>query len=393
VVRRIAKAVSVRLIFVAVVVAGCSNGATAPTLSKAPPVVAVGNAAACALTADSLAVCWGAAAPGQNSPPYTVSSTLKFAAITAATRFGCALTASGSAYCWGANDRGQLGDGTNAISMSPVAVSGGYSFTSIASGGSHSCALASDGTAYCWGANDFGQLGIADLGGTVVANGTAPVALNNHSFKSISAGGDHTCAVAMDAAVWCWGHNVNGQLGDGTMNDQRTATQISGGVRFESVSAGLGVTCGVTASHAAYCWGGEAADVIGNGQSQQQLTATRVSGSVAFASLAAGGSHVCGLAVDGAAYCWGNNFYGQLGVAGPAQLTPVRAGGALVFRSLSAGPYDYSDETHNVGTSGDSCGVATNGTIYCWGDNNIGQLGQTTPFQSAAPLSVRLPPG
>src|SRR5512140_1699632 len=110
----------------------CSSGPTTPPVSAVPPVIAAGNASACALTSDSLAVCWGAAVPGHaNLPTWKVSTTLKFAAITAATRFACGLTPAGAAYCWGANDVGQLGDGTNSASLTPVAVAGGHVFASI----------------------------------------------------------------------------------------------------------------------------------------------------------------------------------------------------------------------------------------------------------------------
>ena len=371
----------------ALLVGACSNDPVAPVSAK-PPLVVAGNANACALRADSVAVCWGATT--KPPAPWIVSTTLKFVAVTSATRFGCGLTAAGAAYCWGINDRGQLGDGTNTSSSDPVAVTGSHSFSAIASGGDHSCALDRSGTAWCWGANEFGQLGIAGAG-TVVASTSTPAAVSG-SFAQISAGSSHTCATDVDGLAWCWGHNAAGQLGDGTLFDHSSPARVTGSTRFASLSAGFFVTCGVATSHAAFCWGGLAPNMIGNGQSGGVKTPSPVSGGIAFASVSAAGAHVCGLALDGAAWCWGNNGFGQLGVdGGTPHSLPIRAAGSLRFTSLSAGPYDYSDETHNSGTSGHTCGVTTSGAVYCWGDNITGQLGAPTPTQSSAPVLVKIP--
>lgn len=89
----------------------CSSDPSAPVVRVKPPGVAAGTANACALRADSVAVCWGATS--KPAAPLVVSSALKFVAITSASGFGCGLTAAGAAYCWGANDQGQLGDGSN----------------------------------------------------------------------------------------------------------------------------------------------------------------------------------------------------------------------------------------------------------------------------------------
>jgi alpha-tubulin suppressor-like RCC1 family protein len=116
-----------------------------------------------------------------------------------------------------------------------------------------------------------------------------------------------------------------------------------------------------------------------------------VVGDITFIDITAASNHTCGLTAAGLAYCWGSNAFGQLGSDGANRSTPQLVSGGLVFKSLAAGRYNYSDEIHNVGTSGHTCGVTTAALIYCWGDNLVGQLGVTTPAQSAVPLRVSWP--
>jgi alpha-tubulin suppressor-like RCC1 family protein len=369
-----------RLVLATLLTAVACSSSTAPKAIQAR-VVAAGNANACATRADSTALCWGVAAPGRLAAPWVVSTSLKFVALSSGTAFGCGLTETGAAWCWGADDQGQLGDGAATSSTTPVAVAGGHAFTRISSGGAHSCALTADGSAYCWGANQFGQLGVSGAA-------PVPVAIPNMHFISIAAGTNHSCGVAVGGTAYCWGQNISGQLGDGSVTDHTTPKAVVGNAVFASISAGLSVTCGVSTAHLAYCWGG-GANMMGNGQANGARAPAQVSGEISFASVSVASSHVCALDADGAAWCWGTDYYGQLGVtASAAQPTPLRGAGTMRFLSISAGQYDYSDETHNPGTSGHTCGVATDNAVYCWGDNLVGQLGRPTPGQSSTPLVV-----
>jgi alpha-tubulin suppressor-like RCC1 family protein len=130
----------------------------------------------------------------------------------------------GTLWCWGDNKEGQLGIGTNAASTTPVQVfAGAAKWTTVSAGQSHTCALQADGTLWCWGRNANGQLGT----GSNLAS-AAPVALMGlpATWVAVTAGGEHTCAVAGDGTLWCWGLNVKGQLGLGSAGSQVTPTRL-----------------------------------------------------------------------------------------------------------------------------------------------------------------------
>jgi hypothetical protein len=136
------------------------------------------------------------------------------ASISAGFDNACAVTTSGAAYCWGDNSNGQLGNGSTTNSLVPVAVTGLSSgVASISAGNGLTCAVTTSGAAYCWGWNGEGDLGIGSTTGSLV-----PVAVTGLSsgVASISAGFLHTCAVTTSGAIYCWGHNSNGELGNGS---------------------------------------------------------------------------------------------------------------------------------------------------------------------------------
>ena len=359
---------------------------------------------------------------GATSAPFNMK--LTFTSVTAGGAHTCGLTPAHEAYCWGYNGYGQLGDGTTLDHTIPGAVGGSLRFTAVSAGYDHTCGLAVAGSAYCWGDNGYGQLGdgtttsrtipvpvlgglsfaavaagdantcgvttagaaycwgynvAGQLGDGTTANRTTPVGvLGGLIFVGVSAGGSHSCGVTTAGAAYCWGSNVVGSLGDGTTTDRSSPVAVVGGLTFSAVTASGTLTCGVTTSSAGYCWGGNAYGELGNGTvDANQWSPWPVAGGLSLAAITAGGQHGCAMTVAGSGYCWGYNDLGQLGDGTTTQrLSPVLIAGAITFAGMSAALLWHS------------CGVTSSGTALCWGDNSSGQLGDGTLSDRYAPVNV-----
>lgn len=336
-------------------------------LTTAVTAFGVGAVQSCAITTGGAAACWGSdlfgalgagATAGQlcasepapcSTTPVSVVGGHTFSSITSGWEASCALEG-GAAYCWGDNTYGILGDGSTTSSRTPIQVTGNHTFVSVGAGNIFACGLTDAGTVYCWGNNTIGELGIGP-GGPEVCGGepcsTAPVAvLSQQTFKSLSVGYWHACAVTANGAASCWGDNGDGQLGASTTetctglgNPPIACSTIPvpvGGPPFASVSAGSFHTCGVDPGGAGYCWGFNGQGQLGNGTTTSSSTPVSISGGLSFATVTTFGRyHSCGLTTAGIAYCWGDNTVGQLGDGtGLSALAPVQVAG----QAATSGP-------------------------------------------------------
>jgi len=310
----------------------------------------------CALSSDGLMYCWGYNNLGQlgagdnidSAVPKQVGGALAGKTITdigGSGNISCAIALS-KIYCWGSGVAGGTGIGTSGSYVTtPTAVSAtntattlatNYAATALSTSGSRAqnmCAIVS-AKAYCWGQNDVGSVGngvssatpvtvptkVIDTG---VLSGKSVTAISLDGYISTASGGyTHACAIA-NGAVYCWGENNYGQLGDNTTNDSNVpvaviASGVLNGKTIEDVRVGLRHSC-VRASGGAYCWGLGTNGQLGDG--------TKVSKSVPVAiataagqvtssnviSIGAGGNRGCAVVTDGRTFCWGLNSSGQIG--------------------------------------------------------------------------------
>ncbi len=258
----------------------------------------------------------------------------------------CALLG-GSAACRGANDRGQAG-------------TRGSGLVALTTGVAHTCALDDTGAAVCWGANEGGQLGDGSR-----SDRSSPIPVRTElRFSALTAGASHTCGLAGGGLPVCWGENLSGQLGDGSRTDARFPRAVGGGLTFGTLVAGWNHTCGLTANRNAFCWGLNSDGQLGDGSRLDRLVPTLVRGGIT--SLVAGSAHTCGIDDDDVV-CWGDNRFGQLGDGtneGRAQPVAVQ-GLPSRPRSLAAGAVH-------------TCALLPDGSVYCWGQNLHGQIGDGT---------------
>jgi alpha-tubulin suppressor-like RCC1 family protein len=222
----------------------------------------------CGLVPGGAAYCWGDNSQGQlgdgttisRSTPTPVIGGIVFASLTAQATT-CGLTPGGAAYCWGGNTFGELGDGTMTDRHTPTPIAGGLVFASLTGSSDFRCGLTTGGPGYCWGANAYGELG----DGTWADNPITPKKMGGLLvFASLWPGGNHDCGLTAAGTAYCWGDNDYGEVGDGKVGNGTTGpgsrgvvlpVPVSNGLTFASLASGFFHTCGLTVAHAVYCWG------------------------------------------------------------------------------------------------------------------------------------------
>ena len=362
---------------------------TAVTVKVTPQSVSAGGSHSCVVADAGATYCWGrnvygalgtGVGAGESARPRAVVGSLAFASVSAGYVHTCGLTTAGSAYCWGwyyerANVKGAIGDGTEIDRAVPTAVAGGLVFREIAAGGHHSCGVTTANVSYCWGRNVNGDLGTGDTSG--VAQLRPVIVVGNHVFHGFALGYRSSCGLEPDGTAYCWGASDYGQLGNGTnAGSTFSPAAVSGGLRFLGIAAAqFGAhVCGIAADSTAYCWGGNDFGQVGDGSTVGRKVPTRVSGGQKFVSIGAGGYYSCGLTVSGQAYCWGS-VYAADRVGQPSGPTP----------RLMVTPNGVTFSTLTVGAN-HACAMTATKVIYCWGAG--GAVGDGTQLDRDQPTAV-----
>jgi alpha-tubulin suppressor-like RCC1 family protein len=337
----------------------------------------------CAVTTTDQAYCWGGGPLGHgltfvSRTPLAVLGGLAFRDISAGALHTCGVTVDFRAYCWGSNFSGQLGNGSAERSNTPIPVVGGLSFRHVSAGLESTCGITTGNRAYCWGSGANGKLGNGASTGT---NVPSPVAVaGGHSFRQVTVGSSHACAITPANQTFCWGDNTRGRLGtNSTIRFSATPARVLGGLNAWQISAGHEHTCLVTTGDKAYCWGSASSGQIGDGGTVNRWEPRAVLGGIAFDRVSAGVFHTCGETTANRVYCWGGNNLGALGDGTRTDRSRPRAvSGDLRFSQVDAGGF-YT------------CGVTPTGAAYCWGFNQAGQLGDGSSTDRLTPTRVADP--
>ena len=397
----------------------CPSGTQPPTCAALGPlrVVSVGEHL-CAIRSELY--CWGRNDSGQlglgdtehrgddpdevgpSLPPVLLPADLDVHSVHVGGSHTCIIDSRGAVYCWGANESGQLGLGhTDAIGDAPeemgealVAVDlGGGPTIGLAMGTSHTCARAASGEVRCWGNNGAGRLGYGDreargdepgeLGLTL-----APVDLGGVATE-LTAGAQHTCALLEDQSVRCWGWNITGKLGigdtehrgddPGEMGSDLPPVDLGGGAR--GVVAAGQHTCATLLDGGVKCWGFNHAGQLGQGDTQTRgdqpgeiasLAPIDVGGEIA--ALGVGGLHVCATRADGTLTCWGENDLGQLGLGDTLDRGDEPDEMGVGMAVSTPGPEGGEVSARMGGKT--TCVMFDHAELRCFGDNRYGQLGR-----------------
>ena len=315
--------------------------------------------------------------------------------IAAGAEFSLALASNGTVWAWGDNTFDELGNGTNTNSNIPVQVSlpNGVTITNIAGGVSYSLALASNGTVWAWGDNTAGELG---NGTNTDSNIPVQVSLpSGVTITNIACGVFFGLALASNGAVWAWGNNYYGQLGNGTnVFDSNIPVQVSlpSGVTITNIAAGSEDNLALASNGTVWAWGDNSCGELGNGTNTSSDTPVQVAlpSRVAITNIAEGFLDSLALASNGMVWDWGYNYYGQLGNGtNTSSNIPVQVSlpSGVTITKIAGG-----EPLLNAGAC-QSLALASNGTVLAWGDNSCGELGNGTNTNSDIPVEVSLPSG
>ena len=288
----------------------------------------------------------------------------------------CARKDDVSLWCWGKGDNGQLGNGTTGTSEDPIQVIALGNEVAESNGINHHCARKTDGSLWCWGKNNNGQLG----DGTESMR-TSPIQVAALGNDVISFGTHelHTCAVKSNGTLWCWGNNSGGELGDGTTTKRKSPVEITAlGGDVASVSHGHGKnTCSIKNDGTVWCSGPNDLGQCGTGlvSSRELLPAQVVRDDTGLAldgitDVCTGFKHVCGRRYDGTVWCWGDNQYGQLGHGSYAAKSLDAI--AVALGEVEAVPGGLACGLYH------NCAIGRDGSVSCWGHNANGELGNGT---------------
>ena len=277
-------------------------------------------------------------------------------------------------WTWGRDNYGQLGDGTTTDRSSPgTTVAGGTNWKQVAGGGDHTAAIKTDGTLWTWGYNNSGQLG----DGTTT-NRSSPVttAGGGTNWKQVSCGNGFTAAIKTDGTLWTWGYNEFGRLGDGTTTSRSSpGTTAGGGTNWKQVAGGYSSTCAIKTDGTLWTWGRNNYGQLGDGTTTNRSSpGTTAGGGASWKQVACGYLYTVAIKTDGTLWTWGYNLFGGLGDGTTTNRSSpgTTAGGGTNWKQVDSGYY------HTVA-------IKTDGTLWTWGYNNPGTLGDGTLTNKSSP--------
>jgi len=329
---------------------------------------------------------WGNNSSGQlgenttinrSTPVTTLSGGANWKQVSCGANHVSAIKTDGTLWTWGYNIGGQLGDNTTTQRFTPVTTfAGGTNWKQVSAGFLHTLAIKTDGTLWTWGSNAYGQ-----LGDNTSTNRSIPVTIfaGGTNWKQVACGQIHTAAIKTDGTLWSWGRNLSGQVGDNTTTQRFTpVTTFAGGTNWKQVFAGVNDTVAIKTDGTLWTWGRNSSGQLGdNAATDRSTPVTTFAGGTNWKQVACGQEHTAAIKTDGTLWTWGYNIGGQLGDNTTTdRSTPVTTfAGGTNWKQVSAG------SLHTLA-------IKTDGTLWTWGRNHIGQLGDNTQTNRSIPVTT-----
>jgi alpha-tubulin suppressor-like RCC1 family protein len=283
----------------------------------------------------------------------------------------------GTLFTWGDNTYAYLGINDTNRRCTPVTTfAGGANWKQVACGTYHVSAIKTDGTLWTWGQNNSGELGI-----NVTGYRCTPVTTfaGGTNWKQVQCGARHTAAIKTDGTLWTWGDNFGGEIGINVTGYRCTpVTTFAGGTNWKQVSCGNQYTAAIKTDGTLWMWGGNGNGYLGiNATGTRCTPVTTFAGGTNWKQVFCGYNHTAAIKTDGTLWTWGQNSYGQLG------------DNTIIIRSTPVTTFAGGTNWKQVGTrTYQTAAIKTDGTLWTWGDNGSGYLGINVTGNRCTPVTT-----
>lgn len=271
-----------------------------------------------------------------------------------------------AAWSWGYNGFGRLGLGDTTNRSSPVQIGSLTDWKDISVSG-QGHTLAIKNDGTVWG---WGLGTYGQLGNFSTVHRSSPTQIVSGSWKQVAAGTSHSIALAMDGSIWGWGRNSEAQLGVGNRTNRSSPTQISGFANWKQIAAGGDHCAAVKNDNTLWLWGWGASGQLGFGSSgayAYKLSPSQLAGTN-WKQVACGQAHTMAVKTDGTLWTWGRNTWGQLGNNTTSDIqSPIQVGSLTTWSQVFSG-----SQSQNV------FAIKTDGTLWAWGRSTNGLIGNGT---------------
>lgn len=291
----------------------------------------------------------------------------------------CGIKDDKSIQCYGFKDYKQIvGNELLENNMSENKI---LNWLKVSTGFDNACSISENNQLWCWGENTVGQIGNdVKTEGTEYNKNSPPVKVDDSNWKFISLNRRHTCGIKADNSLWCWGSNLYGQLGINSKlindNNIREPVLVDDSI-WESISLGEIASCGLKSDNSLWCWGH--IDFSLSNSYTDKITEPIAIKNYQFKQIVVGdcygGYYICGIKEDQTLWCWGKNDNGQLG------------DGSIVDRSE---PVQIGRDKWKTVVTGwnHTCGIKADNSLWCWGDNESFKLGDGTEKDQTIPVKI-----